>query len=324
MSTREKSVCVPGLLELMGYGRISGTAVEPCRHRVRRNAPRPFAGPSPPRVSLVLRAAQPINDKPMWIDYCRTIMRGCVDPQEKSVIVPGLSGFLKRAQDSTSSHGGAALMSEPQPIRGKRIWLGFHVVRSGFQTVDHRYCSRVLGPVEIRGIHESGMGPCLPRVRWASIRLGRRCGARTNQRLANGIGVFSPYRKKWCRPEKARFAPPVDGSFRYVERPLDKGWDPISPRGGAGSTYGPWPIRKLAGGVGVSTPCGEVSTRMISVFVPGCRSCRCVDGFRSRNVALSCPVDAYFVCESWPMSDQANTICLIFVYKNSSLKFLNC
>ena len=65
VSTREKSVFVPCLLELMGHGRISGTAVEPCPHRVRRNAPRPFAGLSPPRVSLTLRAAQPINDKPM-------------------------------------------------------------------------------------------------------------------------------------------------------------------------------------------------------------------------------------------------------------------
>ena len=33
---------------------------------------------------------------------------------------------------------------------------------------------------------------------------------------------------------KARFASPVDGSFRDVERPLDRGWDPISSRGGAG------------------------------------------------------------------------------------------
>ena len=86
MSTREKSDFVPGLLELMGYGRVYGTAVELCPHRVRRNAPRPFAGPSPPRVSLALLAAQPINDKPMWIDDCRTIMWGCVDPREKSVI----------------------------------------------------------------------------------------------------------------------------------------------------------------------------------------------------------------------------------------------
>ena len=56
-------------------------------------------------------------------------------------------------------------MSEPQPISGKRIWLGFHVVRSGVNTGGHCYCSRVFGAVEIRGIHESGMGPYLPRVR---------------------------------------------------------------------------------------------------------------------------------------------------------------
>ena len=92
-------------------------------------------------------------------------MRGCVDPREKSVIVPGLSGFLKRAQDSISSHGGVALMSEPQPISGKRIWLGLHVVRSDVDTGGHRYCSRVFGAVEIGGILESGMGPYLPRAR---------------------------------------------------------------------------------------------------------------------------------------------------------------
>ena len=39
MSTREKSVFVPGLLELMRYGRISGTEIEPYPHRVRWNAP---------------------------------------------------------------------------------------------------------------------------------------------------------------------------------------------------------------------------------------------------------------------------------------------
>ena len=92
-------------------------------------------------------------------------MRGCVDPREKSVIVPVFSGFLNRAQDSLSSHGGAALMPEPQPISGKRIWLGFHVVRSGVNTGGHHYSSRIFEPVEIRGIHGSGMGPRLPRVR---------------------------------------------------------------------------------------------------------------------------------------------------------------
>ena len=96
----------------------------PYPHQVRRNDPRPFAGLSPHRVPLALRAAQPLDDKPMLIiDYYRTIMRGCVDPREKSDIVPGLSGFLKQAQDSISSHGGVALMSEPQPVSGKRTWL---------------------------------------------------------------------------------------------------------------------------------------------------------------------------------------------------------
>ena len=56
-------------------------------------------------------------------------------------------------------------MSEPQPISGKRKWLGFHVVRSGVDTGGHHYCSRVFGAVEIRGIHESGMGPYVSRAR---------------------------------------------------------------------------------------------------------------------------------------------------------------
>ena len=121
VSTWEKSIFVPGLLELMGYGRISGTVMRPYPHRVRQNAPRPFAGLSPPRVSLVLRVAHPINDKPMCTYDCRITVRGSVDPRQKSDIVPGLSGFLKRAQDSISSHDGAALTSEPQPICDKLI-----------------------------------------------------------------------------------------------------------------------------------------------------------------------------------------------------------
>ena len=146
----------------MGFG-ISETAMGPYPHRVRRNTPRPFAGLFPPRASLALRAAQPLNDKPMRIiDDCRTIVRGWVDPREKSVIVSGLSGFLKRAQDSISSHGGVALMSEPTPVSGKRKWLEFHVVRSGIDTGGHRYCCRVFGAVEIRGIRESGWNPIFP------------------------------------------------------------------------------------------------------------------------------------------------------------------
>ena len=43
--------------------------------------------------------------------------------------------------------------------------LGFNVVRNGVNTVGQRYYCRGFGAVEIQGIHESGMGPYLPRVR---------------------------------------------------------------------------------------------------------------------------------------------------------------
>ena len=81
---------------------------------------------------------------------------------EKSVIVPRLAGFLKWAQDSISSHGGVAFLSEPQPISGERIWLGFHVVRSSVKREVIIYCSRVFGAGEIHGIHESGWDPIFP------------------------------------------------------------------------------------------------------------------------------------------------------------------
>ena len=110
-------------------------------------------------------------------------------------------------------------------------------------------------------------------------------------------GLGFSRRTGWCRPEKARFGSPGDGSFRDEERPLDGRRDPISSLGGGGSIYEPWPVRKSIGGVGISTPCGEASTRMISGFDTGLPEFRCVDGFRSRHVALSCPGDAYFVYE---------------------------
>ena len=127
----------------MGYGRISGTGMEPHPHRVNRNAPPRLVGLHPPRVSLSLRAAPPIDDKPMQTDNCHTVMRDFVDPREKSVIVPGLSGF-SNGHETLSSRGGAALMSEPQTISRKRIWLGFHAMRGGVDTGGHRYFSNFL------------------------------------------------------------------------------------------------------------------------------------------------------------------------------------
>ena len=97
MSTVKKSVFVPCLLMLMGYGGGSRTRMEPYLHQVRRNAlPPPLAGLYPPPASLALPSSQKINHTPVRIDYCHNFMRGSVDPREKSVVVPGLSVFMKR------------------------------------------------------------------------------------------------------------------------------------------------------------------------------------------------------------------------------------
>ena len=80
---------------------------------------------------------------------------------------------------------------------------------------------------------------------------------------------------------------------------------PISSGGGAGSTYEPWPIRKSAGGVEISTPCGRYHVWMDSD-------------------PLSCPGDAYFVYESWPMSDQTKMTYFDFLLIKLESEILSC
>ena len=66
VSTQEKSGLVLGLLELIGYGMISRAGWSPILTRCVGTPPPPqLAGLYPPRVSLALRVAQRINDKPM-------------------------------------------------------------------------------------------------------------------------------------------------------------------------------------------------------------------------------------------------------------------
>ena len=85
---------------------------------------------------------------------------------------------------------------------------------------------------------------------------------------------------------------PVYRSFRYMEGILIQGWDLILPVSDATSTsargatlaaarwrHEPQPISNQPVGVRVSTPCGAVSIRGISVFPPGCWSCRDMEGF---------------------------------------------
>ena len=95
-----------------------------------------------------------------------------------------------------SSRGGAAPMSEPHPISGKRIWLGFPP-RLGRRR--HGRPSSMF-PRFWRCIDSGdlwiGTGPYLPRVRRKSPPLmclypPRTALGSSNQRLANGIGVPS-------------------------------------------------------------------------------------------------------------------------------------
>ena len=143
-------------------------------------------------------------------------------------------------------------MSEPQPISGKRIGLEFHVVRSGVDTGGHRYCSRVFEAVEIRGIHESGMGPYFPRARRKCPPLMGLYPPRTALWSSNQSAISQ---RDWgfltvqggVDPRKLRLLPRLMEVLRDVERPPDRGWDPISSRGGAGSACKPWLIRKSVG-----------------------------------------------------------------------------
>ena len=158
-------------------------------------------------------------------------------------------------------------------------------MRRGVDTGGHRYCPRGFGAVEIRGIHESGTGPYFPLVRWKRPPL---------------MGLYRPKTALWSSNQSAISqwdwsSLTVQGGgdptkLRLLPRLMEvlKMWNDLWT--GDGTLY-PHEVEmaqhtnhgqsesQSAGGIGISTRCGEIS---------------CVDGFRSRNVTLSCPGDAYF------------------------------
>ena len=78
------------------------------------------------------------------------------------------------------------------------------------------------------------------------------------------------------------FSSPGCWSCGCMEGFLIRGWDPIVL--GWRWLYSRAPAnQRSASWTGVSTPCGTVSTRGITVFAPGCRSCRCMEGFLIRG-----------------------------------------
>ena len=156
-------------------------------------------------------------------------------------------------------------MSEPQPISSQRIWLEFHVVRSGVDTGGHRYCSSVVAAVEIRGIHVPGMRHYFPRVR-------RKCPPL--------MDLYQPRTALWSSNQSA--ISQRDWGFLTLQGGVDPRKLRLLPRlmevlemwndlwSGDGTLYPPevelaqhanhgQSESQSAGGVGISTPCGEVS-----------------------------------------------------------------
>ena len=107
-----------------------------------------------------------------------------------------------------------------------------------------------------------------------------------------------------------------------MEGILIQGWDLILPVSDATSTsargatlaaarwrHEPQPISNQPVGVRVSTPCGAVSIRGISVFPPGCWSCRDMEGFmiqrRERTLPPSRGCAGYiYIYEHQPIRDR--------------------
>ena len=81
------------------------------------------------------------------------------------------------------------------------------------------------------------------------------------------VGLGFPHRAGRFRPGGSPFSSPRCGRCRCMEGFLIREWDPVLP--GWRWVYFRAPAnQRLAGGVGVSTPCGAVPTRQITVFVP--------------------------------------------------------
>ena len=149
------------------------------------------------------------------------------------------------------------------------------------------------------------MGPYFPRLRRDCVPslgpLPRAALWSSNhiQRLANGIGVFHTVRGR-VDPRKLYFLP------RLVEL-LETWSDRWTGHGTLSSSrvelaQYKTPSQSETGlcGVGISTSCGQVSTPVISVFIPGCWCYRCMDGFLSRDRGgLSSLGGACYMYEPW-------------------------
>ena len=81
------------------------------------------------------------------------------------------------------------------------------------------------------------------------------------------VGLGFPHRAGRFRTGGSLLSSPGCQSCRCMERFLIRGWGPVAP-GWRWRYFRALANQRSAGGVGFSTPCGAVSTRGITVFVP--------------------------------------------------------
>ena len=158
----------------------------------------------------------------------------------------------------------ARCLHEPQPISNQPAGLGFPRRAGRYRPGGSPFLSPGCRSCRcMEGYLSRGWDPTLPGVRWLYIRTP------ANQRSADGTGVSTfLHRAERCRPGGTPSSSPGCRSFTCAEGFLIHRWEPILP--GVRWRY----VRASANqqparGVGVSAPCGAVSTRGITVFVPG-------------------------------------------------------
>ena len=158
-------------------------------------------------------------------------------------------------------------MSLGQSATSQLGW-GFHTLRGGIDPGDMRLCPWVVVVVDVCKFYNAGMETYPPRDALALCTIPSQSAidqlylrSPVKQRLSTGAGVSTP-----CGVCSTRgitvFVPGL--SQLYIHGGIsDPGMGPCRPRVARAPTS-----QQSAGGVRVSTPCGAVSTRRITVFVP--------------------------------------------------------
>ena len=168
----------------------------------------------------------------------------------------------------------ARWLHEPQPISNHPVGLGFpHPAgryrpgRSAFPSAGCWRCRHMEGFLT-RGweLILPGCGGTLALARGATL------AARwlhEPQPISNHpVGLRFPHPAGRYRPGGSAFSSPGCWSCRYMEGFILRGWELILPGVRWLCVRSP-ANQRSAGGTGVSTPCGAVSTRGITIFVPG-------------------------------------------------------